>query len=61
MKFRKKPVVIDAINFQCPIEIKNGVITPGQMFIEWPVEMDEQGCFLTIPTLEGNHRANYGD
>jgi hypothetical protein len=57
-KYRKKPVIIEAEQFLWP---SGKPVPPGQMFIEWPVETDERGVYLTIPTLEGNHRADSGD
>lgn len=57
MKYRKKPVVIEAQRFVVPVEW----VKEGGMFMEWPIQRDEQGLFLVIPTLEGNHRANLGD
>ena len=56
-KFRKKPVVIEAEQF-CPVPCAPDA---KQMFMFWPVEKDERGIFLTIPTLEGDHRADIGD
>jgi hypothetical protein len=53
MQYRKKPVVIEAEEF-------TGA-TVGAMFMQWPVQQDEKGIFLTIPTLEGDHRADDGD
>jgi hypothetical protein len=51
-KFRKKPVVIEAEQFVAP------EILEGAMFMHWPVKRDEEGYYLTIPTLEGDHRAD---
>ena len=31
------------------------------MFIQWPVQHDEKGYFVTIPTLEGDMRADEND
>ncbi len=58
MKFRKKPVVIDAVQFQGfpPTESGN-----KNMFLEWEIQSDKNGPFLIIETLEGNHRCNLGD
>jgi hypothetical protein len=53
-KYRKKPVIIEADQF-LPSE------AVGDMFIEWPIKIDEKGYYLTIPTLEGDHRADPGD
>lgn len=55
-KFQKLPVVISAEQFVILEGIK-----PGDMFMEWPIQVDEKGTFLTIPTLEGDHRADVGD
>jgi len=62
-KFRKKPVVIEAQQFNPPC--LNGLfIMPiletetVRSFIEFN---DAKGSFLTIETLEGNHRADPGD
>ena len=55
-KYRKRPVVIDAKLFTIePARLEN------EMFMEFRVQHDEDGYFLVIPTLEGNHRANLGD
>lgn len=54
-KFRKKPVVIEAEQFTAPQNPE------GAMFMHWPVKNDEKGFYLTIPTLEGDHRADEGD
>ena len=56
MKFRKKPVVIEAEHF-----VKPEGATFADMFMEFPVQRDKKGHYLIIPTLEGNHRANEGD
>ena len=55
-KYRKKPIVIDAEHFSPDL-----ARTGNEMFMEYPVQHDEGGYFLIIPTLEGNHRANEGD
>jgi hypothetical protein len=63
MKYRKKPVVIEAIQFVCdiaPIDQKVTEFT-GEMFDAFKVYVDERGSFLLIPTLEGTHRADNGD
>ena len=62
MKFRKKPVIIDAEQFDCPIEGANEpAIQTRYMFMDFPVWCDGQGPHLKIPTLEGEMRANPGD
>ena len=62
MKFRKKPIVIEAeqFNYTTDKSSRFGAKT-GDMFMEYPVLVDELGPHLTIPTLEGEHRANPGD
>jgi hypothetical protein len=55
-KFRKRPVVIDAVQYragECPGELADDVIA-GR------VEHKEDGCML-IKTLEGEMRADPGD
>jgi len=63
-KYRKKPIVIEAEQFNYAPEdtrtAKYGAKT-GDMFMEFPVWVDHQGYHLVIPTLEGEHRANVGD
>lgn len=58
MKFRKKPVVIDAEQFTWPA---GKPVTADARFMHWPVKSDEKGVHLVIETLEGNHRADIGD
>ena len=58
MKFRKKPVVIEAEQFTRPAD---RAVTVGEMFMQWPVRNDVRGVHLIIPTLEGDHRADPGD
>jgi hypothetical protein len=57
MKFRKRPVVIEAMQF-------NGAST-GQLFKFCQTARHGIGPnllpYLTIPTLEGDHRASVGD
>ena len=61
-KFRKKPVVIEAYQFNptivCPPDSTGKT---GEMFMEFPVWYDDDGAHLRIDTLEGQHRANPGD
>ena len=57
MKFRKKPVIIEAYQFCNPAR----EFQEGDMFMEFPIHGDEKGYYLTIPTLEGDHRASEGD
>jgi hypothetical protein len=63
MKYRKKPVVIEAEQFvpePQPPHYGPPIIT-DKMFMEYPVNLGEQGPYLIIPTLEGAHIANPGD
>jgi len=57
MKFRKKPVVIEAEQFVW----EEGKAIKEDMFMAWPVMEDIVGIYLLIPTLEGDMRANSGD
>ncbi len=59
-KYRKKPIVIEAImwggNFDavkafCPIAVDNS----------FPGRIDVAKDSITIPTLEGDHLADFGD
>ncbi len=69
MKFRKKPVVIEAVQFVLSderITELNESITQGDTFEGFQIYRPAHGkeksdYYLTIPTLEGDHRANYGD
>ena len=59
MKYRKKPIIITAEQFAVTegTDVSDGKL----MFMEFPIKKDSDGYYLTIPTLEGNHRANNGD
>lgn len=61
-KFRKKPVVIEAVQFDGTPAGANAVFDafdiPGGKFVPAP---DLRTGTLTIPTLEGDHTANGGD
>jgi hypothetical protein len=62
-KFRKKPVVIEAIQFN-PEGKRTLEEFGGSMFCQWRVyrEPGEDAMpFLSIETLEGTMRANSGD
>ncbi len=55
MKYRKKPVVIEAIQYTGDnkrevIDFSNGIILKNTCH-----------SHLTVPTLEGDHRADVGD
>ena len=65
-KFRKKPVVIEAVKWDGDAHTANVFI--GESFGlnpdypgEWDWTYDWDGEGLIIPTLEGKHRANLGD
>jgi hypothetical protein len=67
MKYRKKPVVIEAITFDELVEhgksqgvpISNGM--PWSfMYAGHPITHENDGCYL-IPTLEGTHQMRRGD
>ncbi len=58
MKYRKKPVVIEAEQFYTSNIKPNGV---ADYFMGIAVKEDEKGIHLEIPTLEGTLRASLGD
>jgi hypothetical protein len=56
MKFRKKPVVVEAVQFPA-----DGIRTQELSdFLGWQHD-DDQYNWLTIETLEGDHKAMPGD
>lgn len=67
MKFRKKPVVIEAFKYDGDLQDTNG----NYYVPQWAVNAFELGvmhnssfdspCELYIRTLEGNHHVNVGD
>ena len=61
-KFRKKPVVIDAVQFDgtpgSAVALFEVMDIPGAKFVPAP---DLQTGWLEIPTLEGRMRADAGD
>ena len=61
MKYRKKPVVIEAIQLQ---ENPFGVVMWAERFndeIRWKIIGGKDGPKIEIPTLEGVMTANKGD
>ena len=53
MKFRKKPVVIDAVQWTGANAVE---------ILDWiEPEARQEGATLIIPTLEGDHEASLGD
>lgn len=54
-KFRKKPIVIEAIQYKG--NNKQEIID----FTEGKARTNTCYSYLTIPTLEGNHKADVGD
>lgn len=63
MKFRKKPIVIEACQFTGKeLYVFNHAIEGQEMFcVPFSVHEDRKGRHLIIQTLEGNHRADPGD
>jgi hypothetical protein len=60
MKFRKKPVVIEAIKYQSELgnnRVMNWLSQQGANVKDWLFHDGE----ITIPTLEGNMKASDGD
>jgi hypothetical protein len=67
MKFRKKPVVVDAITFEDLV--KHGIAAGGNIVNDMPwsfsfnghaITHENDDCYL-IPTLEGTMRMQRGD
>lgn len=54
-KFRKKPIVIEAIKWT------GSNIEELTAFTFGFVSLQREGFYLIIPTLEGDHKANPGD
>lgn len=54
-KYRRKPVVIEAEQFNPSPNAE------GEMFLRYPIHWDKRGNFLLIHTLEGDLRADPGD
>ena len=57
MKFKKKPVVIDAEQYMGNNEYEIQDFTKGQLIVGFT----EGQIIVTIPTLEGNHTVSIGD
>ena len=57
MKFKKKPVVIDAAQYMGNNEYEIQDFTEGQLIVGFT----EGQIIVTIPTLEGNHTVSIGD
>ena len=55
MKFRKKPVIIEAVQFTGKNDIE------CLSFCPTAYDPPERKASLIIPTLEGNHRCDIGD
>lgn len=61
MKFRKKPIVIDAIQFDGSSTSLVKMSTELKMPVHtMTYSLGSHGCII-IPTLEGNHAAIVGD
>jgi len=59
MKYRRKPVVIEAEQFV--VRKPSTEMSFGEEFMGYRIYRDFRGWYLIIPTLEGAHRANEGD
>lgn len=57
MKYRKKPVVIEAIQYKGDEQSWNALIRFGCK----PYQFEEHGSNIMIPTLEGEHICSVGD
>lgn len=63
MKYRKKPIVIDAWQFRIAQDGPDIAKWCGGRFEEHPKPSDPTDIYscIVIPTLEGNMQANLGD
>jgi hypothetical protein len=57
VKYRKKPVVIEAVQWNCDIESESEITKMGLVCLG----MGTLSSLLIIPTLEGQHVATIGD
>ena len=64
-QFRKKPVVIEAVQFvggnHLEIAEFMNAASKAQLDISHLNDAYDDACYLIIPTLEGDHKANVGD
>lgn len=61
-KFRKKPVVIEAVQWTgANIETMTAHCAPLGQGEPWQIEPPQLGQDMTIHTLEGDHTAKVGD
>lgn len=58
MKYRKKPVVIDAIQWTGKNTTEVAIFLEGHTNDRGRVDEDR---YIIIPTLEGDHKTNVGD
>lgn len=58
MKYRKKPVVVEAVQFNDPFEVVNWV---SSLDISTDQRFEINGTSIKIPTLEGIMKAQKGD
>jgi hypothetical protein len=63
MKFRKKPVVIEARRFDADVVNQAATLAVGRTALEqWcGGTLVSESRYMVIPTLEGMMRADYGD
>lgn len=68
MKYRKKPVVIEAFQYDGDLKTSHGFYYVPQWAIEafesgvmYYDSIDAEPCELFIKTLEGNHHVSVGD
>ena len=60
MKFRKKPVVIDAIQFTRG-SLHECLAFLGDDLDSYDMDPVDTNCYIIVSTLEGVHRASLGD
>lgn len=63
MRYRKKPVVIEALRFESDYPPLGGPGTEktGERFAGFEIYVDESGPFLLIRSPSGLQRCNHGD
>jgi hypothetical protein len=61
MKYRKKPIVVSAVQWTGDEESLNRIKAMGCLDLRLAQDLGNGATALIIPTLEGDHRANPGD
>jgi hypothetical protein len=65
MKYRKRPVIVDAEQFTCGIPPLSTIMQASQptgvSFMDWPIFVDQQGPYLLVHSRTGKQRVNPQD